>query len=378
MPFPWKKARVTRFSRLVADLHQSPKRGGSLVVETGFPTSLIDLFVKNRDRLRKSPKRKSPPIQIESQTPATPLPSSPPQSFPSSPSTQEPKSPQIDVGKLVLIKRERECKEGTAFHAAFKFFVVVALAVSTKNLALWIMMAAFLFVLIEFVGTRFFGFLRPGSKMLFLGSWIRKVLLVFKRWDWEQGGSSSADKDQEGTTVFADSCGLNESEDDTCVEEIQIAEPKFDCVAVGKGCESLEKEIEKSNERLICKSEFSRRARIKRSFIKKFVPKKLRHAKKKQGKSKKEEIEEENQGLDDDDDGEDESQTEEGSCKGVLWVESETGTIKDEVAEEKNVRKGGKSGYPILFVIVLLAGLVGGRAVALLLTLVWCLILRRC
>ncbi|KAJ6293461.1 hypothetical protein OIU78_025441 [Salix suchowensis] len=52
MPLPWKKNKVSRFSRIVADL-QSPKGGSSLVVETGFPTSLVDLFVKNRERLKK-------------------------------------------------------------------------------------------------------------------------------------------------------------------------------------------------------------------------------------------------------------------------------------------------------------------------------------
>ena len=52
MPLPWKKDKVSRFSRIVADL-QSPKGGSSLVVETGFPTSLVDLFVKNRERLKK-------------------------------------------------------------------------------------------------------------------------------------------------------------------------------------------------------------------------------------------------------------------------------------------------------------------------------------
>lgn len=58
MPLPWKKkSRTTRISRLVADLQSPAKHGGSLVVETGFPTSLIDLFVKNRDRLRKSSKK---------------------------------------------------------------------------------------------------------------------------------------------------------------------------------------------------------------------------------------------------------------------------------------------------------------------------------
>ncbi|PWA65594.1 hypothetical protein CTI12_AA331230 [Artemisia annua] len=54
MTFSWKKKiRRNGFSKLVADL-QSPKHGGSLVVETGFPTSLIDLYVRNRGRFRKS------------------------------------------------------------------------------------------------------------------------------------------------------------------------------------------------------------------------------------------------------------------------------------------------------------------------------------
>ncbi|OWM63798.1 uncharacterized protein LOC116215483 [Punica granatum] len=60
MPLPWKKksrSSSARISRLVADLQSPPKRGGSLVVQTGFPTSLIDLFVKNRDRLKKSSKK---------------------------------------------------------------------------------------------------------------------------------------------------------------------------------------------------------------------------------------------------------------------------------------------------------------------------------
>ena len=224
--------------------------------------------------------------------------------------------------------------------------------------------------------------------------------MALKRWDWEQGSSAEELVVKQQITVFADSCRSIELEDNW-VEEIPIAESKFDCVGVGKGCESLERQIkvdemETIREILTCKSERSRSARIKRTFIKKFVPKRLRHGKK-HGKSnnkdescsqsgvdkhKLDEIEEEKQGPDDD--GEDESQTEEESCKEVeevgdkisasvqlLWVESEMKVVKDKV---ENVRKG-KSGYLILFVIVL-AGLVGGRGVALLLTLVWCLILR--
>ncbi|XWS18007.1 hypothetical protein CRYUN_Cryun32bG0005200 [Craigia yunnanensis] len=256
------------------------------------------------------------------------------------------------------------------------------------------MMAAFLLVLIEFVGTPFFGFLSPQSKTVFLDSWIRKGLLVLKKWDWEQGSSSVELVVKQQGIVFPGSCGFIELEDN-CVEDIQIAESKFDCVGVGKGCESLEtqikvEEMETRREILICKSVRTRCARIKRTFIKKFVPKKLRHGKK-QGKSNNKDescsqpgvdmhkldgIEEEKQGPDGD--GEDESKTEEKCCKQVeeggdmistsvqlLWVESEMEIVKHKVG---NVREG-KSGYLILFMIVL-AGLVGGRGVALLLTLV--------
>ncbi|CAN1290395.1 hypothetical protein LINPERPRIM_LOCUS20667 [Linum perenne] len=52
MPLPWNKSKVSTISRLVTDLH-SPKHRNSLVVQTGFPASLVDLFYKNRDRLKK-------------------------------------------------------------------------------------------------------------------------------------------------------------------------------------------------------------------------------------------------------------------------------------------------------------------------------------
>ncbi|RID75755.1 hypothetical protein BRARA_B02783 [Brassica rapa] len=63
----WKKPKSGRLSRFMSEFQQSPKRGGSLVVQTGFPASLIDLFVKNRDRLKKS-SSKTKRIQCQIQT----------------------------------------------------------------------------------------------------------------------------------------------------------------------------------------------------------------------------------------------------------------------------------------------------------------------
>ncbi|KAJ8752176.1 hypothetical protein K2173_003784 [Erythroxylum novogranatense] len=65
MPLPWKKSRVPRISRIVADL-QFRKHGNSLVLETGFPTSLVDLFVKNRDKLKRPFKSKKHKVQDQS------------------------------------------------------------------------------------------------------------------------------------------------------------------------------------------------------------------------------------------------------------------------------------------------------------------------
>ncbi|XP_039056798.1 uncharacterized protein LOC120199885 [Hibiscus syriacus] len=221
MHFPWKKRKVTRISRLVAGLLLSPKRGGSLVVETGFPTSLVDLFVKNRDRFRKSSKTKSSSISTH------PLPLSPP-----SPCNETLQSPDMDVVKQYLLPEEND-DERIPFHVVLKVSLMVALAVSTRSLAIWIMLAALLLVIIEFSKTLFF---YPTIRM---GLKSRTDELVAK---------------QRGT---------------------ELPDP----------CE-LVVELKKETEAITCKSERSRSSRIKTSLIKKFVPKKFRHGKrKKQGKS---------------------------------------------------------------------------------------------
>ncbi|KAK8572646.1 hypothetical protein V6N12_028694 [Hibiscus sabdariffa] len=334
MTFPWKKAKETLFSRLVADLHRPTKRGRTLVVETGFPTSLVDLIVKNRDRLRKPPKRKS---SYQIQTPSTThLPSSPPRSFPVLPCDEKARCPQADVGKSMMV--QSECAGGgrMAFRAAFKVIIVAALAVSTRQLTLWIMMAAFLLLLLEFVGVSVFGFLLPESFTILLG---------FKKWDWEQTPSA------QHTTLLPDSVDLIDSEDD-CVQEIQIAESEPDCAG--------ETQIQVEEKETEGKIELSRSGRIKRHLIKKLVPKKLRHGKKKNEYQcaaadihKMEELEEETQ----------EEKT--SRADQVPWEESE------------KVETGSSGHRPSasVIVIVLVGLLVGGRGAALLITLLWYLML---
>ncbi|KAK8488259.1 hypothetical protein V6N13_104904 [Hibiscus sabdariffa] len=161
MHFPWKKSKVARIARLVAGLHQTPKRGGSLVVETGFPTSLVDLFVKNSDRLRKSSKRKC--NFSSSSSPRFLAPPTPP--LAQSPCNEDLQSPDMDVGEIVFISRGKKDDERIPFQVAFKVLLAVALAVSTRSLAIWIVIAALVLVLIKVAGARFWGFLRPESEI---------------------------------------------------------------------------------------------------------------------------------------------------------------------------------------------------------------------
>lgn len=58
MPLHWKKAaKIQGVVKFIADIRSKPRRS-PLVVQTGFPTSLADLIVKNRSRLKKSTRRK--------------------------------------------------------------------------------------------------------------------------------------------------------------------------------------------------------------------------------------------------------------------------------------------------------------------------------
>ncbi|KAF3450243.1 hypothetical protein FNV43_RR06323 [Rhamnella rubrinervis] len=207
MPLPWKKTGVNRISQIVADIH-SPKHGGSLVVETGFPTSLVDLFVKNRDRMRKSKnkrKRKSNSdvvnhgddvhvagggwIGSEKNNSCRIVRPSCGQIKNLSRVNEEKGASHGDGGverssgsglmakienqnrSFVVLDDEEEEEEecvgrdsSAVIMAALKVFVVVVLALSTKRLALGITLSAFVLLFVEFVSKRLVCFLKPCSK----------------------------------------------------------------------------------------------------------------------------------------------------------------------------------------------------------------------
>lgn len=182
--------RVNRISQFVADL-QSPKRGRSLVVQTGFPTSLVDLFVKNRDHLKKPSKKNKnrkknnrSADQVNDRITANcELGSG---NFgilwqPSSPKVKNLSREEGDRGveagefrvlgetqvESRIVVDDEQCVGGNwraVLLAVLKMFAVVVLALSTKKLAVGVTLSAFLLLFLEYVGKHLASFFKPCSK----------------------------------------------------------------------------------------------------------------------------------------------------------------------------------------------------------------------
>ncbi|XP_062096771.1 uncharacterized protein LOC133802474 [Humulus lupulus] len=458
MPLPWKKAKVTRISRIVADL-QSPKRGGSLVVETGFPTSLIDLFVKNRDRLKKpsnSKKKKkkdnkkvvshvNDSNQVETDAP-TPDPITANsesgsekcsvrgepicggvENLPSEPTAEEiVESIEASVPDPESATRDESRGEdefvggGALLMAVLKVFLVVVLALSTKKLVVGVTLSAFLLLFLEYVGKSSVRFLRPCSKMeVRLRSmvnwvssfiWSEKDYLVLDVKDQEQNYAAVAE--------LLDRIDLTSSND----EEIEVSELNNDLsmkenefLNDGPELELLSRDkkwgylnntsVKKENSAVVAmedgetfspsgetmeKNKSSKRSKIKAKIIKNLVPKKLRSSKYSKSKSKEDivnmletcsevssyyEVEEQEEQRFESIKG---SFCHDGisSLDGVEVALVSEGEEKVEtVVEEENPKMEGNCVY-LTLVLVVLAGLFGGRIVALLLSISWCFMLK--
>ncbi|XP_030552389.1 uncharacterized protein LOC115756672 [Rhodamnia argentea] len=326
MPLPWKKSRVTRISRLVADLQSSPRRGGSLVVETGFPTSLVDLFVKNRDRLRKPSRRKGEPeLEISDPVLTSPLPAhlvvnpDPLDDPPPPPSGPEPAAEGAEAAAGAWIgavddEIGGDCVGGSGknrvFSAVFKVFVVVVLALSTKGLVIGVTMSAFLLLFLELVGKRVACLLRPcpDARMGFAGS-IERVCAILPSVRPQKGLLvQRAISDFDPAEPTRETLGPANSSSSSA-EEFRVVENKFEMVVVPvennlslrPGDESISRaprwrRVYTGGEvRAVEEGEENGRAglgadarkqnrKIKSMFIKRIVPKKLRTSKK--GKNK--------------------------------------------------------------------------------------------
>ncbi|XP_058106280.1 uncharacterized protein LOC131249482 [Magnolia sinica] len=164
-PILWKKAKIGRISSLLSDL-RSRRRESSLVVQTGFPTSLADLIVKNRSRLKKpSTKNVSadpPSSPVSSFSHSTIVDSKPCDDGLRSEVGED--SPRSSISRDADdLKNGRGVSGSTCFTAIIKVFVVVALALGTKELAVAITASVSILFFLEFVGKQWFFFSKPKS-----------------------------------------------------------------------------------------------------------------------------------------------------------------------------------------------------------------------
>ncbi|KAK2448353.1 ethylene-responsive nuclear protein / ethylene-regulated nuclear protein (ERT2) [Trifolium repens] len=359
MPFLWKKKnRVTRISQIVADF-QSPKRTSSLVVQTGFPTSLIDLFVKNRNRFKKSSFKK--PFRSEiidpssSPSPPPPPPPSPvtfPQPISESP-IHEIFSEEVPMSNPPISEIAAAADESAAVDfvtvnklgstigsnskmITVKMLTVIFLAASVKELTVAITESAFALLFLENALKIVVSNIKPKSR-------FQKVLF-----------RSKENEVCEPVTVLAgdeiELLNLDSNLDSNyCVnDEIEVVEEK--------------NELENS---LKIRGKGNRSGRFKATMVKKLQ--KFRGSKKEK-KEEKEIINIINK--------------ENISCV-VDEEKEEVINIKNEVRDDEcgitcskeTIVVVGNSSYAIL-VMVVLVGLIVGRLHALILTIGWCFFIK--
>ncbi|KAF8115025.1 hypothetical protein N665_0030s0072 [Sinapis alba] len=382
MPLPWKRSKSGRISRFVTDLQQSPKHGGSLFVETGFPTSLIDLFVKNRDRLKKSSSKRNNKAQTQT-APTRPRVLSPPL-----PQKLDPVSVTED---LTASKVDESLVDGSGLTSenthdddrnnddggngadrgggccvltvvVVKVFVVAVLALSTKKLAVGITLSAFTLLFLELAVGRVFTLVRlfPDAEVR-LHSLFGKLIVKKKREEKVEESSSSMQERKNNKVSLETIERFQDSRD--CIEEVQLPPEEREVVLV---------------------KEKSKSAKLKSKIVKKIVPKKLRSYKKKKKLKMKEK--QEAQGVEEvlvqDDD---ESLTKVSSLysedrieRGVSERDETCSPLLEsceEVEEEEESGSKGDLTKVIVLIVISLAGLLSGKVLAIGLTLSWCLTL---
>lgn len=143
MPFSWKnKTRRNRFSQLVTNHLQST------LVETGFPMSLIDLYVRNRGRFRK------PFAKKQSSSSSGSVLDSINSSSGDSDCTETGETVDDDVvvvgSKIEQDKSVELAKLNPVFVAVLKVLLMMVLVFGTKRFTIVITLSAFLLLFLEF------------------------------------------------------------------------------------------------------------------------------------------------------------------------------------------------------------------------------------
>ncbi|KAG4990325.1 hypothetical protein JHK87_023782 [Glycine soja] len=369
MPFPWKKNRVPRISQFVADL-QSPKRGGSLVVETGFPTSLIDLFVKNQSRFQKHRSKKPPPPKSLSATdPPPPPPPPPPSPATSPPPSRVPAVPTTPVEQddtaVSAPDRITECSGShwsrvNAVVLVAKILTVLVLVASVERLTVGITASAFALLLLEYAGLR---------------RAVVSCSVAESRWRWFQKVSR-----KERVVVERIEFEFAELNKGLSIDEIEVVETTNEggicCSEIGDVALKVLEPCLCDEDVSECKIRPSRSGRFRSKMVK-LVSKKFRGSKKKnkhnEGESGSEissavgeeklpilEIEEEEE----EENGDNKSSNTKPDC-GITC------------SYEKKVNRVENSGSSmVLVMIIALVGLLLGRFPALVLLMTWCCLMK--
>ncbi|XP_050367745.1 uncharacterized protein LOC126786080 [Argentina anserina] len=413
MPLLWKKGRI---SQMLADLQSPKRRGGSMVVQTGFPTSLIDLIVKNRDRLRRQSKKNKKMQNSEKSTDFDPVDQVSDQIVSSFEKGVDDLSIMVEPssGEIDMADREdhgvsedndsrssvetdadssevvaRESPRGSSGDSASVFVAVAVLALCTTKFAVGFTLSAFLLMFLELVGKHFLCLVKPCSYAKSgLGYMARRIgyaMTVLR--------SDVVVKERNEGVVFE----LVEPgvESDSSIEEIEVM--SSGSVRIDEGgsekslieCLSMEKKVEvgdhtEGSSGSVCKESKSKGRKkllpkMGAKSIKKFVSKKLRvNNKKHQSETEPEpkpKPKPSTEGFS--------AEVEESEGISPVSVNSESkcekqeadGMVNSMMVGKKGTESKGNFGHLILFLIAL-AGLVGGRLIALLLTITWCFTLK--
>ncbi|MCD7465574.1 hypothetical protein HAX54_001575 [Datura stramonium] len=341
MSFPWKKLKKTSISQLVKDHVRSQ---APFMVETGFPTCLVDLFVKNHQRFMKSSKKKRPP----------PVVAEPPLSSLSSPLT--PPSPGCCIiessqlkgfqGKGERTDVDEAVDKNMLLIALLKIFLVVVLVLGTKKLVLGITMSTFLLFFFEYSGERVYRLLMPcalvGAKLVELD----QEDCVFK---------APLQQEELGSSDFANQ-----------IQEIHVEEKtdessrgsKLKCEGMDSKEDVMEKEEELRSELLDSKRKKSHKSEMK-SKMKRFLAKKLRRKISNQMIPLRENdvITQEKDKLEDVND-----------CQ-----KSSEEVLDATIVKLDSLARKEQNSASIVLLLVVLVGLTGGRTFALVFTLTWCI-----
>ncbi|KAH0698702.1 hypothetical protein KY284_012917 [Solanum tuberosum] len=416
MPFPWKKVKKTSISQLVKD-HVNSQNGSHLMVETGFPTSLVDLVVKNRRRFKKSSKKKMADDPLFDTSPSPPHP-------PSSvtlPSTSQFMIDDNEVPPLIRVaevegdkpesckmNNEKEWGNGClsmnqGLVAVLKMFLVAGLVLGMNNLVMGVTMSAFLLFLLEYLGERLYGFFSGLQRRVRL--MIQGIRDIFRAKVVEEDKDDCVFKaplelSKDGCSDFG--CQIQEIEVAQVEDSQGIRDGKAKCV----GVDVMEKGEESRYDLCESKEKKSHRAKMK-SKMKKLVPKKFRKKKGSalerpmlldeidyviEGKTETEGSSEQKMqsngivssvasSIDDKTDivevvgsaGESSEVFTDASVEESFNGTDDKATI---VGEEELAGREHSSMY-IALLLVVLVGLIGGRVLALVFTLTCCLMLKR-